>query len=144
MEKLLIAELTRKTGCSEADARRVVHATLDTLGERMSSDDALALSRALPRDLGDRLLSYGFDPSLVELRTFYQRVARRASLKPTRAAGRAHIVSAKLSELLDDKSRAILARSVWPQLIAPPGPSVVQGHASQPPSASASSRQSRS
>ncbi len=136
MEDKLIDRMRELVASADEDrARRALIATLATLGERMSPDDALALSRALPRRLGDHLLSFGHDPGLGDIDTFYARIARRADVLPTQASRLARAACQALRGLLPADHAERIARATWPSVVkvqAPAGPALSKSRDEEP------------
>lgn len=118
MEDKLIEKMRELVASADEDrARRALTATLATLGERLSPDDALALSRALSRRLGEHLLSFGHDPGLGDVDTFYARIARRADLLPTTASRLARAACQALASLLPAEHAQRVRGATWPGVV---------------------------
>jgi uncharacterized protein (DUF2267 family) len=109
----LFDRLTDQGLVDEKTARRVLHATLAVLGERLVVDEARALAEALPAELAALVLGseYDADFSADEL---FERVRRRAREPRNAAHAReaAEIVLAVLGECLDPDRRRRIARGL--------------------------------
>ena len=64
---------------TEGEAVRAVHATLETLGERLFGGEAHNLAAQLPQEIGD-YLERPMDSESFDLDTFYDRVAMREGI----------------------------------------------------------------
>jgi uncharacterized protein (DUF2267 family) len=117
-QQLLDEVMVRMGAATHAQARRAIVATLMTLGERLGSEDKLAVAAELPRELADHLLSFVVDPAL-DLPEFYARVARREGVGKGFAFEHAQAVTRGLSALLSKQARSQLCIDVWPELVRP-------------------------
>ncbi len=90
---------------STGQAVHIIHATLQTLGERLYGDEANNLAAQLPQEIGAYLREAEVRESMT-LREFYQRVALREALEYPDAVYHARSV---ISVLLDAVSAGEIA-----------------------------------
>lgn len=76
---------------TEGDAVRAVHATLETLGERLFGGEAHNLAAQLPKEIGD-YLERPVDSESFDLDEFYDRVAMREGVDLPDAVYHARVV----------------------------------------------------
>jgi uncharacterized protein (DUF2267 family) len=98
----------------QARARRVLHATLAVVGERLVEDEAQALAEVLPDELAPLLATAGYDSDFTADELF-DRVARRehVSDRPSgRAREEAEVVLAVLGDCLSADRRHRIARGL--------------------------------
>lgn len=94
-------------------AVRAIHATLETLGERIITAEADELARHLPPEIGAYLRDAGTGERF-DLATFYERVARREEEDEADAAYHARVVLSVLHQALPAAATAHL-RTPFPQ-----------------------------
>lgn len=82
---------------TQGDAVRAIHATLETLGERIVADEAEHLAAQLPQEIGHYLrLSQTTDR--FSLNEFFERVAKRENVDIPEATHHARAVVSVLAE----------------------------------------------
>jgi uncharacterized protein (DUF2267 family) len=96
-----IAEVARRGKLAPDRARAVTHATLTTLGERISRGEAEDLAVSLPDELGGLLLAPGEPAVGFDARTFLDKVAARAEITPIEALDDVRAVMSVLEELVE-------------------------------------------
>jgi uncharacterized protein (DUF2267 family) len=96
-----IAEVARRGRIAPDRARVVTHATLSTLGERISRGEADDLAFSLPDELGGLLVAPSREATAFDARTFLDRVAERAGVAPAEALDDVRAVLSVLVELVD-------------------------------------------
>lgn len=82
---------------SGGDAVRAIHATLNTLGERLFNGEAERLAAQLSPEIGCYLLEPYFSSKL-DMREFLERVAEREGIDPRRSTHHARVVLSVLAE----------------------------------------------
>jgi uncharacterized protein (DUF2267 family) len=87
------------------EAMRAVHATLQTLGERLTPNEAHDLAAQLPMEIGDFLIAPSFQEKF-GLNEFFRRVAEREEVTPSEAMLHSCAV---ISVLLEAVSRGEMA-----------------------------------
>lgn len=128
-----IEEVERRTGAaSPEEARRIVEATLGTLGDRLGGGESRALASQLPRSLGDVLQAHVSEAAeRFDLEGFFERVAERAGLDPARGEPATRAVIEVLEQAvsageIDDVRAAlpaelhVLFRATYPPSAHPP------------------------
>ena len=85
---------------SFSDSTTAIRATLETLGERITEDQAAHLSSQLPREVGYFLYrgAISFGSKRFGYREFIERVARRECVSNARAAFHARVVMEAIGE----------------------------------------------
>ena len=82
---------------SQGEAVRAIHATLETLGERITPQEAQDLAAQLPKEIGD-YLKQGKGPQRFDLQEFFMRVGAKESEEIPEAAFHARAVISVLVE----------------------------------------------
>ena len=96
----IIARVAERTGLFEGDAAALTHATLATLAERISGDEARALATRLPGPMQDDLLPTEEQAEIFSFDEFVNRVAERCRRDPTASKDAVEAVLATLREAL--------------------------------------------
>jgi uncharacterized protein (DUF2267 family) len=110
----ILDRLAERGLTDEARARRVLHATLAVVGERLVEDEARALAEVLPDELAPIVSTAGYDSDFTAEELF-DRVGRRehASDRPSgRAREEAEVVLAVLGDCLSADRRHRVARGL--------------------------------
>jgi uncharacterized protein (DUF2267 family) len=94
----IIARVAERTGLFEGEAVELTHATLATLAERISGDEARALATRLPGPMQDDLLPTNEQPEAFSFDEFVNRVAERSRRGPTASKSAVDAVLATLRE----------------------------------------------
>ncbi len=81
---------------SKDEALRAIHATLETLGERLSKKEREDLAAQLPKELRPDLLKREHEP--FDLEEFYNRISARAGVRRPHAIDYARAVIKTLNE----------------------------------------------
>jgi uncharacterized protein (DUF2267 family) len=119
------------TGVSNPDlAERALRSTLSVLGERLTDDEALALTACLPEELA-RVVEqseYGDDGDF-DAAEFYERVSRRENTSASVAREHVNVVLQALGAELDDALRRRLVRA----LPKPIGEQLIPADFGEPP-----------
>jgi uncharacterized protein (DUF2267 family) len=106
----------------QATAERSLRATLGSLGQRLTDDEAAALAGQLPKELARVLDQSEYDGDF-DAAEFYERVRRREKTLPGLEREHADIVLRALGEVLDLEVRAGLIRAlpdaIGQRLLAP-------------------------
>jgi uncharacterized protein (DUF2267 family) len=106
-----IATLEQLTGLPWTRAERAARATLETLGERITGDQARMLAEDLPAELRSWLLSDGEDAQRFELGEFVRRVAEREEVEAETAERHAIAVFTALARLVrSDEMKRLAAQ----------------------------------
>lgn len=79
----IIARVAERTGLFNAEAAALTHATLATLAERISGDQARELAAQLPGPMQDDLLPTKEQAEAFSFDEFVNRVAKRCRRDPT-------------------------------------------------------------
>ena len=93
-----IARVAERTGLFEGDAVALIHATLATLAERISGEEARDLAAHLPGPLQNALLPTSEQAEAFGSHEFVNRVAERFGRDPTWVKGGVDAVMATLRE----------------------------------------------
>jgi uncharacterized protein (DUF2267 family) len=96
----IIARVAERTGMFEGEAVELTHATLATLAELISGDEARALAARLPGPMQDDLLPTDEQPEAFNFNEFVNRVAKRCRREPTAVKDAVQIVLSTLREAL--------------------------------------------
>jgi uncharacterized protein (DUF2267 family) len=83
---------------SREEAVRAIHATLQTLGERLAGGEAGNLAAQLPPEIGTYLRMGGDGTQSFGLKEFLRRVAEREQVDPSDATHHTRVVMEVLSE----------------------------------------------
>ena len=94
----IIARVAERTGLFEGDAAALTHATLATLAERISGDEARALATRLPGPMQDDLLPTEEQAEIFSFDEFVNRVAERSRRDPIASRSAVDAVLATLRE----------------------------------------------
>ncbi len=94
----IIARVAERTGLFEGDAVALTRATLATLAERITGDEARELAAHLPGPLQDALLPTREQAEAFGFHEFVNRVAERWQREPTAVEGAVDAVMATLRE----------------------------------------------
>ncbi|HEY4429146.1 MAG TPA: DUF2267 domain-containing protein [Solirubrobacteraceae bacterium] len=106
-----IATLEQLTGLPWTRAERAARATLETLGERITGDQARMLAEDLPAELRTWLLADGEDAQRFELGEFVRRVAEREEVDPETSERHAIGVFTALARLVrSDEMKRLAAQ----------------------------------
>ena len=96
----IIAEVAERTGLFKGEAVKLTHATLATLAERISGDEARALAARLPGPMQDDLLPTKEQAEVFSFDEFVNRVAERCGRDPVVSKDAVEAVLATLREAL--------------------------------------------
>jgi uncharacterized protein (DUF2267 family) len=96
----IIAQVAERTGLFEGEAVKLTHATLATLAERVSGDEARALATRLPGPMQDDLLPTNEQAEAFSFDEFVSRVAERCGRDPTASKDAVQTVLETLREAL--------------------------------------------
>ena len=107
----ILDRLAERGLTDDARARRVLHATLAVLGERLVEDEAQALARVLPDELAKIVATTGYDSDFTADELF-DRVRRREHADGARAREEAEIVLGVLGDCLSGDLRRRIARGL--------------------------------
>jgi uncharacterized protein (DUF2267 family) len=94
----IIARVAERTGLFEGDAVALTRATLATLAEHISGDEARDLAAHLPGPLQDALLPTSEQAEPFGFHEFVNRVAQRCRREPAAVKGAVDAVMATLRE----------------------------------------------
>ncbi len=106
-----IVERLSERGLTRDEAARVIHATLESLGERLTEDEARALALALPPMHARSLLELDYDGDF-DAAELFERVRRRTHREPGPNREQAQMVLRAVGERLDASLRRRLARAL--------------------------------
>ncbi|HXF09677.1 MAG TPA: DUF2267 domain-containing protein [Desulfuromonadaceae bacterium] len=100
-----MGEVQHRTGLSSlGDAVAAVHATLETLAERLTDDEAKALASQLPREVAVYILgSVLVEPDRMSLDEFLNRITWREQIGRTDAIEHARVVMEVLQEAASEQ-----------------------------------------
>ena len=104
-----ITTIEQRAGISWAGAERAARATLQTLGERISSGQARELAEDLPPELRGWLLDDGVEAQDFDAGEFLRRVAEREEVDPETAEHHAKAVFIALARLVRGEEIARMA-----------------------------------
>jgi uncharacterized protein (DUF2267 family) len=94
-----IDRVQERAGCeSQEEAVRATHATLETLGERLSTRETRQLAAELPTELRAYLLQRSAHQQLFTLEEFFHRVSAREGVRWHQAVAHARAVIAVVGE----------------------------------------------
>ena len=111
-ESELIDDVMRRGGLAQrSDAERAVRATLTTLGERLTREEAQAVATALPSSWAGWLLDAGYDGDF-DAAELYERVRRREGTSAGFAREHAQVVVRALGDRLADETRRRLEQAL--------------------------------
>lgn len=110
----ILDRLAERGLTDEPRARRVLHATLAVLGERLVEDEAQTLAEVLPEELAPLLVTAGYDSDFTADELF-DRVARRehtSDRPPGRTREESEVVLRVLGDCLSADRRQRIARGL--------------------------------
>ena len=107
----LIRAVSSRAGIPSEQAERATRATLQTLAERISEDDASDLASELPEDLEDAV-RVGTNGQQFDLREFSRRVSDREGVTAAEGKRHAGAVLAALHDAITEQRRTALAREL--------------------------------
>jgi uncharacterized protein (DUF2267 family) len=96
----IIARVAERSGLFEGEAAELTHATLATLAECITGDEARALANRLPGPMQDDLLPTNERAQVFSFDEFVNRVAQRCRRDPSASKDAVEIVLATLREAL--------------------------------------------
>ena len=105
-QREVLAAVAARTGGGEAEADRVLRATLSTLSERITRREARALCTQLPAAFRTALTGVRRHAEPFGLDEFTARIGARAEVGPEQALAAARAVLATLDELVDETTMA--------------------------------------